>query len=115
MSFSVAGQPADLTGGKARGIKAFLAHADLFLALVTEIPAAVLIVVETCLLCAGVVARYVFDRPISWSDEMASIMFLWLAMLGATIALRLDLPRGTSDRHHPHRFFPMVVDRVPIT
>jgi hypothetical protein len=26
MSSSVAGQPADLAGGKARGIKAFLAH-----------------------------------------------------------------------------------------
>ena len=39
MSSSVAGQPADLAGGKARGIKAFLANADLCLALVTEIPA----------------------------------------------------------------------------
>jgi tripartite ATP-independent transporter DctM subunit len=39
-------------------------------------------------LFAGVVARYVYRRPLTWSDELASILFLWLAMLGAVIALR---------------------------
>ena len=34
------------------------------------------------------VARYVFHRPLVWSDELASILFLWLAMLGAVVALR---------------------------
>ena len=37
---------------------------------------------------AGVVARYVFHSPLVWSDELASILFLWLAMLGAVVALR---------------------------
>jgi len=35
-----------------------------------------------------VVSRYVFNKPLTWSDELASILFLWLAMLGAVIALR---------------------------
>jgi len=39
-------------------------------------------------LLAGVISRYVFSRPLTWSDELASILFLWLAMLGAVIALR---------------------------
>ncbi len=40
------------------------------------------------ILFAGVVSRYVFNKPLTWSDELASVLFLWLAMLGAVIALR---------------------------
>jgi len=58
------------------------------LALVTELPAALLVVLEIVILFAGVVSRYVFNKPLTWSDELASILFLWLAMLGAVIALR---------------------------
>ncbi|MFO1218013.1 MAG: TRAP transporter large permease subunit [Burkholderiaceae bacterium] len=54
----------------------------------TEWPAALLVLLETGILLAGVVARYVFNSPLTWSDELASILFLWLAMLGAVIALR---------------------------
>ncbi len=53
-----------------------------------ELAAAALIVVETVILLAGVVARYALHAPLTWSDEMASILFLWLAMVGAVIALR---------------------------
>ena len=34
------------------------------------------------------VSRYVFRQPFVWSDELASILFLWLAMLGAVVAFR---------------------------
>jgi tripartite ATP-independent transporter DctM subunit len=61
---------------------------DAALAIATEIPAAILVVVEICVLFSGVVARYVFNRPLVWSDELASVLFLWLAMSGAVIALR---------------------------
>lgn len=54
----------------------------------TEAVAAVLIVVEALLLLAGVVARYLLHSPLVWSDELASFLFLWLAMLGAVIALQ---------------------------
>ena len=33
-------------------------------------------------------SRYVFHQPLIWSDELASILFLWLAMLGAVVAFR---------------------------
>jgi tripartite ATP-independent transporter DctM subunit len=39
------------------------------------------------LLLAGVASRYVFSLPVVWIDEVASICFLWLAMLGSAIAL----------------------------
>ena len=63
---------------------------DRALALLTEFPAAVLVALEAIILFAGVISRYVFNAPLTWSDELASILFLWLAMLGAVIALRRD-------------------------
>src|SRR6516165_2227341 len=53
-----------------------------------EIGAAGLVVAEIAILFGGVISRYVFDRPLVWSDELASTLFLWLAMLGAVIAFR---------------------------
>ena len=61
---------------------------DRALGWLTEIPAALLVVAEIVILFAGVVSRYVFNKPLTWSDELASLLFLWLAMLGAVIALR---------------------------
>src|SRR5581483_11124268 len=55
-----------------------------------ETVAAALVALEILILFGGVVSRYVFDAPLVWSDELASILFLWLAMLGAAIALRRD-------------------------
>lgn len=63
---------------------------DRILAALTEFPAAVLVALESLILFAGVISRYVFNAPLTWSDELASILFLWLAMLGAVIALRRD-------------------------
>lgn len=72
----------------ARSAHGVLDLADRALGWLTEIPAAILVVAEVGILFAGVVSRFVFDRPLIWSDEIASLLFLWLAMLGAAIALR---------------------------
>jgi tripartite ATP-independent transporter DctM subunit len=56
--------------------------------MLVEIPAALLVVAEIAILFAGVAARYGMHRPLIWSDELASILFLWLAMLGAAVAFR---------------------------
>lgn len=50
--------------------------------------AAVLIAVEIVILLAGVTARYLLHTPLVWADEAASILFLWLAVIGAVIAFR---------------------------
>jgi tripartite ATP-independent transporter DctM subunit len=47
-----------------------------------------LVVAEIVVLFAGVLARYIFHAPIVWSDELAAILFLWLAMLGSVIAFQ---------------------------
>jgi tripartite ATP-independent transporter DctM subunit len=62
--------------------------ADRVIGHLVEIPAALLVVAEMVVLFAGVLARYVFNAPLVWSDELASILFLWLAMLGSVVALR---------------------------
>lgn len=50
------------------------------------VPVALLVVAEIAVLLAGVIGRYVFHTPLIWSDELASILFLWLAMLGSAVA-----------------------------
>jgi tripartite ATP-independent transporter DctM subunit len=78
-------QPA--VGGPRRGLISAL---ETWLGIVVESIAAALVAIEVVILFSGVVSRYVFDAPLVWSDELASILFLWLAMLGAVIALRRD-------------------------
>src|SRR5256885_396213 len=70
------------------------ARAEQWLGHLIEAPAAVLVVGEVLVLLAGVVMRFIFNSPIPWADELASILFLWLANLGAVVALR----RGTHMR-----------------
>src|SRR3974390_571967 len=55
-----------------------------------ELAAGALVVAKIVILFSGVIARYVFNPPLVWADELASIVFLWQAMLGAVIALRRD-------------------------
>ncbi|SSW66210.1 Sialic acid TRAP transporter permease protein SiaT [Achromobacter agilis] len=62
--------------------------ADNALGHLVEIPAAILVVAEIIILFSGIVARYALHEPLVWSDELASILFLWLAMLGAVVAFR---------------------------
>jgi len=53
-----------------------------------DIAAGGLVLADVAVLLAGVLARFVFHSPLVWSDELASILFIWLAMLGAVVALR---------------------------
>ena len=69
-------------------LRRFCAKAESIIGLATEWAAGSLVLVETLVLFAGVFSRYVLRRPFVWSDELASILFLWLAMLGAVIAYR---------------------------
>ena len=68
--------------------RSLLASLEHYLGKLVEIPAALLVVAEIVILFAGVVARYGLHRPLIWSDELASILFLWLAMLGSAVAFR---------------------------
>ena len=55
---------------------------------IVEWAAALILVAEVGLLFAAVVARYAVGAPLTWSDELASILFVWLTMLGTVIAFQ---------------------------
>ena len=65
----------------------WLRKLDRAIGMAIGIPTAVLVLLEILVLLGGVVSRYVFHHPIIWTDELASTLFLWLAMLGSAIAL----------------------------
>jgi tripartite ATP-independent transporter DctM subunit len=66
----------------------WLARLDATLGRLVEVSATLLVVADICVLFWGVVARFMLHRPLVWSDELASLLFLWLAMMGAVVALR---------------------------
>ncbi len=61
---------------------------DRIIGVVVEGIGATLVLAEVVILFWGVIARYVFDSPLIWSDELSTFLFLWLSMLGAVVALR---------------------------
>ncbi len=73
----------------AAGLPSLLAsRLDRTFGMALEAAVALLVVAEIAILFVGIVARYAFHHPLIWSDELASLLFLWLAMLGAVLALR---------------------------
>src|SRR5260221_3904199 len=66
----------------------WLARIDAAIFMIAAIPAALLVLAEIAVLLAGIIGRYVFHSPIIWSDELAGILFLWLAMLGSVLAFQ---------------------------
>jgi tripartite ATP-independent transporter DctM subunit len=68
-----------------------------------EAASAALLSLIIVLLLAGVLARYAFALPVIWIDEIVSLSFLWLAMLGSVIAMH----------RNEHLRLTLVVERVP--
>jgi len=50
-----------------------------------------------------IVLRYVFNRPLVWTDELAQYLFVWTSFLGWTMATRKRIHIGIS----------VVADRLP--
>jgi tripartite ATP-independent transporter DctM subunit len=63
---------------------------------------AALLVAIVVMLFSGVAARYLFSRPIGWIDEAVSHAFIWMAMLGAVLAMH----------RNEHLRLTMFVDRM---
>ncbi|CAO3432996.1 TRAP transporter large permease [Azospirillum endophyticum] len=79
-SLHSSGQPSHAAG--------WLDRLDRGIGFLVEFPAALLVLAEVGVLLIGVIWRYLLHSPIIWSDELASILFLWLAMFGSVVALR---------------------------
>ena len=72
-------------GIRGQGVRASI---DRGLARALSLVCGTLLVIEIVLMLVGVISRYLFHRPLVWADEFSSVFFLWLAMLGAVLALR---------------------------
>ncbi len=71
-----------------------------------ELAAAGLLVVMIVVVLSNVFFRYVLHKPLIWGDEVASLSFIWMAMLGAALAV---------DRHEHMRltvFLPLLPPRL---
>jgi len=42
----------------------------------------------TVLVFSSVVLRYVLNSPVTWSEELASLLFAWLTFVGAYVGFR---------------------------
>jgi tripartite ATP-independent transporter DctM subunit len=82
------GELSETPGASRSGFFNGALKAEGYLGRGVEVLAALLIVAEIVILFAGVVSRYFLQMPLVWSDELASLLFLWLATLGAVVALR---------------------------
>ena len=54
------------------------------------------------LTCWQVITRYILQNPSSWSEELVSYLFAWMALLGASIVV--------GERGHMN--IPILVDRM---
>jgi tripartite ATP-independent transporter DctM subunit len=78
----------DITAATSAPSHTAFARFDHALGRTVEALAAALVVAELILLGSATTARYLFNAPLIWSDELATVLFVWLAMLGAVVALR---------------------------
>ena len=49
---------------------------------------ALILGVMTILVFASVVLRYVMNSPVTWSEELASLLFAWITFVGAFVGFR---------------------------
>jgi len=48
------------------------------------------LIITVAVIFIQVIARYVFNSSLSWSEELSRYLFIWQTWLGASVALRYD-------------------------
>lgn len=66
------------------------------IAYIPEVVAGTTMLAIAGVLFAGVIWRYVFGDPLGWSDEVARVLFVWLAFVGAAIGVKRRLHASVS-------------------
>ncbi|MGE4354568.1 MAG: TRAP transporter small permease [Oscillospiraceae bacterium] len=47
--------------------------------------AALCLLTIVVIITAGIITRYLFDKPFTWTEELSTLLFIWLAFLGAAV------------------------------
>lgn len=50
----------------------------------------VIVVLLVVIVTIGIVARYILNSPLSWTNDLAMFLYLWLSFLAASLVLRSD-------------------------
>ncbi len=48
----------------------------------------ILISVMVIVIFLQVISRFIFNNPLSWSEELARYLFIWIIFIGASVAVR---------------------------
>jgi tripartite ATP-independent transporter DctM subunit len=81
-------RPAPLAQGGRHRTGRLLDRVEAALGAVVDTVAAALLLIDILLLGYAVTARYVLNIPVTWIEEVATLIFLWFGMFGAASALR---------------------------
>jgi TRAP-type transport system small permease protein len=74
-----------------------------YLEYIPEFIASLLLATVTLLVIVSVFFRYFLNDPISWSEELARIMFIWIAFIGAALGVK----------YHSHFSISTVAEKLP--
>jgi TRAP-type C4-dicarboxylate transport system permease small subunit len=55
-----------------------------------KIVCGVIVVLLVVIVTVGIVARYILNSPLSWTNDLAMFLYLWLSFLAASLVLRSD-------------------------
>ena len=53
-----------------------------------EITACAMLAALCLIVALQVLARYLLAHPLSWTEELSTILFVWITMIGASLALK---------------------------
>ena len=70
-----------------------------------EIAGSLLLIAVSLITLFNVLSRYILAQPLSWAEEVATYLFVWMAMFGAALALKT----------RQHFVIEFVIDRIPGT
>jgi len=65
-------------------------------------------------LSAGVISRYVFNRPFFWTDEVARILLIWSIFIGAAMGFRKGAPTAHIGMDYFVSLFPEKIKRIAV-
>lgn len=83
--------------------RGFVLGLDRALGAVESALLAALVLVSTAVTFTQVFSRYVLENPVIWSEEVARYLFVWIVLIGAAAAVRMNAHYGLDilRRHFP--------------
>jgi len=84
-------------------VRSFILRLDRWLGRLEAVLLALMVIAITAVTFAQVFTRYVTEDPLIWTEEVARYLFVWITLIGAAAAVRLNQHFGLDllRRHFP--------------